>query len=72
MSPSEQHVYTVTGMSCGHCTASVTDKVSKVPGVEAVDIDLGARRVTVLGSGFTDEAISEAVDEAGYEVTTGE
>ncbi len=68
MNSPEQRSYTVAGMSCGHCKASVTDEIRKVAGVEAVDVDLGTGRVTVLGSGFTDAAISDAVDEAGYEV----
>ena len=68
MNPSDERTYTVTGMSCGHCKASVTDEVSKVTGVEAVDVDLNTGQVTVHGSGFTDAAISAAVDEAGYEI----
>lgn len=30
----------VKGMSCKHCQASVTEAVSKVPGVGAVDVNL--------------------------------
>lgn len=68
MSHADERTYTVRGMSCGHCEASVTEEVSKVPGVQAVDVDLGCGRVTVRGSGFTDEDVRDAVDEAGYEV----
>jgi len=31
------HSYTVTGMTCGHCVASVTEEVEELPGVETVD-----------------------------------
>jgi copper chaperone CopZ len=62
--------YTVNGMTCEHCARSVTDEVEQVPGVAGVDVDLETGRVAVRGEGFSDDAIREAVDEAGYEVIT--
>ena len=41
--------YTVTGMTCGHCVASVTEEVSEVTGVETVDVDLDSGLLTVTG-----------------------
>jgi copper chaperone len=61
-----EKVYAVTGMSCEHCVRSVSEEVGKVTGVQDVDVDLAAGRVTVTGESFTDEQIREAVDEAGY------
>jgi copper chaperone len=60
--------YAVKGMTCGHCVMSVTEEVEQVPGVTGVDVDLATGRVVVRGDGFSDEAIREAVHEAGYEV----
>jgi copper chaperone len=60
--------YAVNGMTCGHCVMSVTEEVEQVPGVTGVDVDLATGRVVVRGDGFSDEAIREAVHEAGYEV----
>jgi copper chaperone len=60
--------YTVTGMTCGHCVASVREEVSEVAGVTAVDVDLASGRMIVSGEGFTDTAIAAAVEEAGYQV----
>jgi copper ion binding protein len=60
--------YAVKGMTCGHCVMAVTQEVEQVPGVTGVDVDLDSGRVVVRGDGFSDEAIREAVDEAGYEV----
>jgi copper ion binding protein len=60
--------YTVTGMTCAHCVSSVTGEVTKVAGVQSVDVDLAAGTVAVSGDGFTDEQIREAIDEAGYEL----
>ena len=55
-------------MTCGHCVASVTEEVAEVPGVHAVDVELSSGRVTVSGTGFTDDAVEAAVEAAGYAV----
>ncbi|WOP19737.1 heavy-metal-associated domain-containing protein [Raineyella sp. LH-20] len=61
--------YTVSGMSCGHCVTSVTEEVSAVDGVTAVDVDLESGRMVVTADTMiTFEAIAAAVDEAGYTV----
>jgi copper chaperone CopZ len=36
--------------------------------VDTVDVDLASGRLTVTGSGYSDDAIAAAVEEAGYEV----
>lgn len=59
-------VYTVNGMTCQHCVNAVTAEVSAVPGVEAVEVDLAAKTVSVTGG--DDAAVRAAIDEAGYEV----
>ena len=61
-----EKTYTVTGMTCGHCVSAVGGEVSKITGVESVDVDLASGTVTVTGTGFADEAVRDAVDEAGY------
>ena len=61
--------YTVTGMTCGHCVNAVTEEVTQVPGVTAVDVDLASGRLTVTSDAPVDEdAVRAAVDEAGYEL----
>jgi copper chaperone len=61
--------YTVTGMTCGHCVSAVTEEVSQVPGVTAVDVDLAAGGLTVTSEApVEDAAVRAAVEEAGYEV----
>jgi copper ion binding protein len=67
MTNAEQN-FSVRGMTCEHCVASVTEEVSEVAGVERVDVDLGSGRLVVTGEGFTSEQISAAVEEAGYEI----
>jgi copper chaperone len=64
--------YSVTGMTCGHCTAAVTEELTKLPGVQEVSIDLnagGTSAVHVTSESVLEEtAVREAVDEAGYEL----
>jgi copper chaperone len=60
-------VYLVEGMSCGHCEVAVTGEVTKVAGVSRVEVDLERKLVRVEGPGFDDDAVVEAIDEAGYD-----
>ena len=60
--------YTVEGMTCSHCVLSVQEEVSEVPGVSAVDVDLTTGRLSVAGEQVSDDAVRQAVAEAGYEV----
>ena len=38
-------IYTVPGMSCGHCTSAVEQELTRVAGVETVDVDLETKLV---------------------------
>jgi len=60
-------VYSVPGISCGHCKAAIEGEVAKVEGVERIEVDVEAKTVRVEGAA-SDEALRHAVDEAGYEV----
>ncbi|MGL5823936.1 MAG: heavy-metal-associated domain-containing protein [Nocardioides sp.] len=58
---------TVIGMTCGHCVASVTEELSELSGVDAVDVVLDTGRVTVHGTEPLNPAdIAAAITEAGY------
>ncbi|RZU14201.1 copper chaperone CopZ [Kribbella rubisoli] len=62
--------YSVSGMTCAHCTSAVTEELTKLVGVQDVTIDLvegGTSAVHVTSESALDEtAVREAVDEAGY------
>lgn len=60
--------YTVEGMTCQHCVASVKEEVGEVPGVREVAVDLATGRLDVSGSELDDAAVRAAVEEAGYSV----
>ena len=59
----------VTGMTCGHCVASVKEEIGEIAGVEVVDVVLDSGEVTVTSAEpLTREAVAAAVDEAGYQL----
>lgn len=61
--------FTVTGMTCGHCVASVTEEVQEIAGVEDVAVDLPTGAVTITSAAPLDEsAVKAAVEEAGYQL----
>jgi copper chaperone len=62
-----ERTYSVPGISCDHCKASIEGEVGRLSGVERVDVDVEARTVLVVGAA-ADDAICGAIDEAGYEV----
>ncbi len=62
--------YSVSGMTCSHCVAAVAEELGRLPGVNAVDIDLiagGDSQVTVTSvAPLAADDVRDAVDEAGY------
>lgn len=63
--------YAVSGMTCGHCVAAVTDELSKLPGVGKVDVDLATGKIVVESADALDPAlVASAIDEAGFEVVS--
>ncbi len=64
---SETTTWTVTGMTCGHCAASVTEEISELAGVEDVAVVVETGAVTVTSTAPLDPAaVRAAVEEAGY------
>lgn len=64
-----QNTYIVTGMTCRHCVASVTEEISEIAGVTSVDVDLDSGRVDVTSDAPLDRiTVAAAVAEAGYEL----
>lgn len=62
-------VYSVSGMSCGHCESAVTKEVTAIPGVTRVTAVAQTGLLTIASEQPLDEeAVRAAVDEAGYEL----
>ena len=61
--------YAVTGLTCGHCVAAVTEEVGRIDGVERVTVELvadGVSTLTVTSATAVDgSALAAALDEAG-------
>lgn len=61
--------YGVLGMSCGHCSAAVTEALTALPGVRTVEIDLAGKRALVTASApLAVAAVRDAVEGAGYQL----
>jgi copper ion binding protein len=61
--------WTVTGMTCGHCVASVTEELQEVDGVQDVAVTLETGEVVVTSAEpLSREAVQAAVTEAGYQL----
>lgn len=62
-----QQTFIITGMTCGHCVASVTEEVSAIPSVQDVQVDLDTHTLSFRSPSPIDEAVVRAaVEEAGY------
>ena len=57
----------VKGMTCGHCKAMVEKNLAKLPGVEAVTVDLASGIATIKGHPDP-EAVREVIDDLGFSI----
>lgn len=64
--------FSINGMTCGHCVASVTEELSEVPGVLNVEVILNSgatsKATVVTNTELDDNALRDAVSEAGFEL----
>ena len=58
---------TVTGMSCRNCEHILSDRLTALAGVDAVNVDHAADEVVVVG-GVARRTVEQAVADAGYVV----
>jgi copper chaperone CopZ len=62
-------VYSVSGMSCGHCESAVSKEITAIPGVTSVSAVASSGLLTVASEQpLDDDTVRAAVDEAGYEL----
>jgi copper chaperone CopZ len=62
--------FNVTGMTCGGCAGTVTDKLSQLDDVSSVDVDITTGAVTVHSSKpLDDNHVRAAIEDAGYAAT---
>jgi len=60
-------VFSVEGMSCGHCVKAVTQAVQSKDPAASVRVDLAAKEVGVE-SALSAEQVIEAISEEGYTI----
>ena len=49
------------------CEQTVSEELAAVSGVEAVEVDLDSKVVTIRGANLADGALRAAIDAAGYQ-----
>ena len=62
-----EKVFTVEGMTCNHCKASVEKNLSKLDKIEFVEVDLANNAVIIKGDSISNSVIEEAVKDLGYD-----
>jgi copper chaperone len=63
----EVRTYSVPGMHCAHCKDALERAISTVEGVNSVQAEPASKLLTISGLSLSDEALREAIEEAGYE-----
>ena len=62
-----EHVFQVSGMTCGHCERAVQNAIAEVDAQAQTSIDRASGKV-VVQSEASREARSQAIQEEGYTV----
>ena len=62
-----KHIFSVTGMSCGHCVRAITHAVRALDPQATVQVDLDAQRVEVE-SQQPRTALADVIRDEGYTV----
>lgn len=59
----------IAGMHCQHCVKAVEEALQSLEGISQVTVDLEQNLATVAADNVTDEAIKEAIEDIGFDVT---
>lgn len=66
-----EKTFMVPDVSCEHCVSAIQGELTKIDGVDVVDVDIASKRVTVKHNGnVTDEQLVAGLDEAGYDIAS--
>lgn len=66
----ETITYSVPGIHCAHCEASIKEELAEVDGVSSIEVDLERKLVRVGGVDLDDAQVRSAISEAGYEASS--
>jgi len=67
----QKSVLKIDGMTCNHCAEAVTKALLACPGVRGARVVLKEGLATIWGEGFDVNALSKAVEGAGYSLCRG-
>ena len=62
--------FTISGMSCGGCVNSLTRVLKSVPGIEPLKIEVGMAQLRLDADRVTSQVVKDAVQRAGFAVTS--
>ncbi len=63
------HTYHIGGMSCGGCVATVKNKLSAIPGVTTVTVDLAKKQAEITSSqAIGADTLKEVLRNSGYTI----
>ncbi len=63
----ERKTVNIPKISCGHCLMNIKREVSELPGVQSVEFDAAAKKVTVQWEApATWDKIADTLKDAGY------
>jgi len=69
MEKSIMDTYHIGGMSCGGCVSTVKNKLSAVPGVTSVKVDLAKKQAQITSSQAIEaETLKEALKNSGFSI----
>ncbi len=60
----------IEGMSCGHCVMAVKKELSKLQDVKVEDVQIGGAKVQYDENKVSEKDLENAVEEAGYKITS--
>ncbi|NLB41238.1 MAG: heavy-metal-associated domain-containing protein [Clostridiales bacterium] len=61
----------VEGMTCNNCVRHVEEALKELEGVKSVKVDLKAKKADIeLSAEVSDQQITEAIEDAGYDVSS--
>jgi copper chaperone len=64
-----EKTFKVPDVSCEHCVKAIKDELTKIDGVDTIDVDIPSKLVTVRhDERVTDEQLIAGLDEAGYDI----
>ena len=66
-----EKAYRVPDISCEHCVGAITDELTRIDGLQVVNVDLATKQVVVrYEDSVTEDEIVTGIEDAGYEVAS--